>query len=100
MTVIDSAQAEADSEGDRRFSGKYLDLEPDLRDLRRAARLAEIQVLLAIGQLGHDPSGKCVEVPDAENVELAVLAVEDVLRRAKELEALYDSAFGGQWQQA
>jgi hypothetical protein len=40
--------------------------------------------------------GKCVEVPNAENVELAVLAVEDVLRRAKELEALYDSAFGGQ----
>jgi hypothetical protein len=78
---------------DRR--GAYMDLEPDLRDLRRAARLAEIQVLLAIGQLGHDASGKCVEVPDAENVELAVLAVEDVLRRAKELETLYDSAFGG-----
>jgi hypothetical protein len=79
---------------DRCFSQRYLELEESIHDLRRSALLALRQTLATLGELSHDPaSGKCIEAPDADDLQLAVLTVDDVLRRAKELEALYEAGF-------
>ena len=68
---------------------RLVDLEPDLRDLRRAARLAEKQLHNAISNLAF-VDGKYTEVPDAEEAELAIFAVESVARRAEELEQMFN----------
>lgn len=52
----------------------FLALEPDVCDLARMARLAELQLQKAIGDLRHE-DGICVEVPDTENAEIATFAV-------------------------
>jgi hypothetical protein len=77
---------------DNTFREPYMGLEPIIRDLKRAALLACRQTHEAIGELRHD-AGKCAETPDADDIDLAVLTVDDVHRRAKELEDLYDAGF-------
>jgi hypothetical protein len=77
---------------DKHFSNRFSELEPDLRDLRRAARLAALQLDRAVGELSF-VDGKYTEVPDAEHTELAILAVGSVLRMAQELERMYDEGF-------
>ncbi len=78
---------------DDTFREPYMGLEESIRDLRRAALLACRQANEAIGQLRHDDIGKCMQAPDANDVELAVLTIDDVHRWAKELEDLYDAGF-------
>src|SRR5947209_357634 len=77
---------------DRWILKELLNLETDLRDLRRAARLAERQVYKAVGNLSV-VDGKYVEIPDYEDVDLAVFAVETVTKNAKELEIMFDRCF-------
>jgi hypothetical protein len=52
--------------------------------LTRMARLAEIQVNRAVGQLSY-VDGKCTEPPEAESAELAVFAVSQMADMAKEV---------------
>lgn len=49
-------------------------LEPEVCDLTRMARLAELQLHKAIGDLEYE-DGICVEAPDTEDAELATFAV-------------------------
>jgi hypothetical protein len=74
---------------DPAFSRAFSDLEPDIRDLPRIARLATQQLYKAVGQL-KIANGKYIEVPDAGDTELAIVAAEIMLRMARELEQTYD----------
>lgn len=49
------------------------------------ARLAEIQLQKAIGDLRYE-DGICVEVPDTEDAELATFAVSLLTEKVRELE--------------
>jgi hypothetical protein len=59
-------------------------LEGKIADLARCARLATEQLHRAVGELGFS-GDKYVEVPDADDTELAIYAVQQVFERAKEL---------------
>ena len=83
----------ADSE-DRLLAVTYADLEHEVTDLTRMARLAEIQVDNAIGQLSL-VDGKYTEPPEAEATDLAVFAVSQMAGMAKRFQELYYSAFKG-----
>jgi hypothetical protein len=58
------------------FAGAFLELEPEIRDLTRAARLAQLQLHEAVGELRCDAHGNYIELPDKETVELATFAVD------------------------
>jgi hypothetical protein len=73
---------------EKALASAFQDLESEVCDLPRAARLAQLQVHEAVGEL------KCsgrqyTEVPDYEAVELAVFAVDQVMDAAKKIEQLY-----------
>src|SRR5215210_3602901 len=74
----------------------YSDLEPEVTDLRRMARLAEIQVNKAVGQLSCK-DGKYVEVPDYEATDLAIFAVSQMAKMVERFEELYYRGFGEDW---
>ena len=65
------------------------DIEAGIFNLKRAARLAQLQLHIAIGELQYDASGNCIEPPDAENADLAVSAVDQVFDLAEKLERLH-----------
>lgn len=79
-------------EGDRALSHAYMELEPEVTDLARMARLAEIQVNKAVGQLSYE-DGKYIEVPAYEATDLAIFAVSQMAVMAKRFEELYFRAF-------
>jgi hypothetical protein len=58
------------------------------------ARLAEIQVNKAVGQLACQ-DGKYIETPDYDATDLAIFAVSQMADMAKRFEELYYSAFRG-----
>jgi hypothetical protein len=84
-------KTEADAKA-REVSSALFDLEGDLRDLPRIARLANEQLHRAIGELAFDGS-EYTEIPNYAKTELAIFAVSQVAQMAKDLEALYDRAF-------
>jgi hypothetical protein len=69
----------------------YSDLESEVTDLTRMARLAEIQVLKALQLQCED--GKYIEVPDGEDADLAMFAVSQMAKMAERFEELYYRAF-------
>ena len=88
--VDDSPLVPARAKQDRAFASAYFDLESDVRDLTRAARLAQVQLHSAVGQLSPDGHGSYIEAPDQEPTELATFAVDHVAAMAKRFEELYD----------
>jgi hypothetical protein len=73
----------------RDYYGAYFELESEIRDITRAARLAQIQLWRAVGDLGH-ADGNCIEIPEADAIELAVFAVDQVAKATKSMEKTYD----------
>jgi hypothetical protein len=69
-----------------------LEIESSLRDLPRAARLAEEQLHWAIGELAFNGS-EYTEIPNYAKTELAIFAVSQVAKMAKDLEGLYDRIY-------
>ena len=69
-----------------------LEIESSLRDLRRIARLAEEQLHRAIGELAFNGS-EYTEIPNYAKTELAIFAVSQVAKMAKDLEGLYDRIY-------
>ncbi|OKO67359.1 hypothetical protein AC630_40405, partial [Bradyrhizobium sp. AS23.2] len=80
-------------EGER-LAQAFRDLEPDVCDLTRMARLAELQMHKAIGDLRHD-DGICVEVPDTEDVQLATFTVFLLTEKVRDLEQEWCRLFNG-----
>jgi hypothetical protein len=76
------------------FAHAFSEIEGDVRDLAKMARLAEIQLHQAVGELRCD-NGKYIEIPDQEATDLAIFAVSKMAEMAKHLEQLYDSFHGG-----
>ena len=72
------------------MSNAYSDLEPEVANLARMARLAEIQLNKAVGQLRCE-DGKYVEVPDYEATDLAIFAVSQMAKMVERFEELYYS---------
>lgn len=70
------------------FSDAFAELEGEVYDLARAARLANEQLYRAVGELQTDGT-RFVEVPDANDTELAMFAVSQVLKMAEELRSLW-----------
>jgi hypothetical protein len=70
----------------------FLEIESELRDLPRIARLADEQLHRAIGELGC-AGRKYTEVPDYAEVELALFAVSKVAQMAKDLESQFDRIY-------
>ncbi|MGY4509300.1 hypothetical protein [Bradyrhizobium sp. USDA 3650] len=66
------------------FARAFCDLESNVCDLTRMARLAQLQVHEAIGELKYE-DGTCVEVPDTESVGLAMFAVSLLTEKVREL---------------
>jgi hypothetical protein len=77
-------------------SRKFLssEIECAVCDLPRMARLAELQLYQAVGELEHR-DGKIVEIPDAASTELAVFAVSKMAQMAEQFEQLYLSDLRG-----
>ena len=75
------------------FSGAFIDLEGEVQDLTRGARLAQLQVHAAFGELKRDNDGNYAELPEKEAGELAVFAVGQVFEMARRLEELYDRQY-------
>jgi hypothetical protein len=71
-----------------RFSDAFQTLEPEVCDLTRMARLAQLQLGKAVGNLPF-ADGKYTEPPEAEATGLAVLVVGQMADMAKRLEELY-----------
>ena len=70
------------------FSNAFIELESDICDLTRGARLACEQVLRAIGELNVDENtDKYTEAPDVKAAELAIFAVDQMHKMARDLEA-------------
>lgn len=69
-------------------------LEPDVCDLTRMARLAELQVHKAIGDLRYE-DGICVEVPDTEDAELATFTVSMLTEKVQRLKCEWYRLFNG-----
>ncbi|MGL9621571.1 hypothetical protein QRQ56_26505 [Bradyrhizobium sp. U531] len=67
------------------FARAFCNLESNVCDLTRMARLAQLQVHEAIGELKYE-DGTCVEVPDTESVGLAMFAVSLLTEKVRELE--------------
>ena len=76
------------SQENERFSKAFSGLEGEICDLTRMARLAQLQLHKAIGDLEYE-DGKCVETPSTEPAELAIFAVDLLASKAKELEQMW-----------
>ena len=70
----------------------FSEIEPDVRDLVRMARLAELQLHQAIGEL-QCKDGKYIEIPDREAADLAIFAITKMAEMAKQFEQTYDRLF-------
>jgi hypothetical protein len=77
---------------DRLLSNAYSDLEGEVDDLARMARLAEIQVNKAVGQLSCKDE-KYIEAPDYEAADLAIFAVSEMAKMAERFKEIYYKAF-------
>ena len=71
-----------------KFSEAFSELEGHICDLTRMAKLATQQVYRAVGELKFDGK-KYLEVPNADDTELAIFAVGQVLEMTKKFDALY-----------
>ncbi|OKO73192.1 hypothetical protein AC630_29090, partial [Bradyrhizobium sp. AS23.2] len=76
------------------FARAFCSLESDVCDLTRMARLAQLQVHEAIGELKYE-DGTCVEAPDTESTELATFAVALLTEKVRELEREWYRLFNG-----
>jgi hypothetical protein len=74
------------------FAKAFTGLEGDVCDLTRMARLAQLQLHEAIGELRYE-DGKCVEMPDEENVDLAIFTVSLLNDKVKELKETWYRLF-------
>jgi hypothetical protein len=70
------------------FASAFHDLEGEVCDLTRMARLAELQLYEAVGELSF-VDGKNTEPPKVEATDLAVFAVSQMAVLAKRFEELY-----------
>jgi hypothetical protein len=75
-----------------RLAKGFSEIESSLRDLPRIARLAEEQLHWAIGELAFNGS-EYTEIPNYAKTELAIFAVSQVAKMAKDLEGLYDRIY-------
>jgi hypothetical protein len=85
-------RATVDLSEDRRNSRAFSDLEPEVVNLSRMARLAEIQLDKAIGQLACK-DGNYIEAPEYEAADLAIFAVSEMAKMTKRFDDLYYSVF-------
>jgi hypothetical protein len=83
------AQANTDNSTMVTLADAFQELESEIADMTRMARLAEQQLWRALGNLACK-DGKYIELPDAETTGLAVFAVQKMHDMAKELEAKYE----------
>jgi hypothetical protein len=74
------------------FFAAFSELEGEICNLTRAARLTELQLYKAVGQLSF-VDGEYTEIPEAEATELAIFAVSQTSAMAKRLEELYLGLF-------
>jgi hypothetical protein len=77
----------------REVSSALLDLESNLCDLPRIARLAEEQLHRAIGELEFNGS-EYTEIPNYAKTELAIFAVSQVEQMAKDLKGQFYRIYG------
>jgi hypothetical protein len=70
------------------FADAFSELEAEVCDLTRMARLAELQLYEAVGELAF-ADGEYTELPKREATELAVFAVSQMADMAKRFEELY-----------
>jgi hypothetical protein len=70
------------------FAAAFHALEGEVCDLTRMARLAELQLYEAVGELSF-VNGEYTEPPNAEATGLAVLVVSQMADMAKRFEDLY-----------
>jgi len=84
-TDVPNLEERADAE-QRRMSEAFSDLEDDICDLPRAALLAVQQLYRAVGELRLE-GGKYVEVPCVDDTELAIFAVDQLLKMTRDLMA-------------
>jgi hypothetical protein len=70
------------------FAEAFHALEGEVCDLTRMARLAELQLYEAVGELSF-VNGEYTETPKVEATELAVFAVSQMADMAKKFEDLY-----------
>ncbi|WP_063686011.1 hypothetical protein [Bradyrhizobium stylosanthis] len=97
MTAISTSDASPlppPSQADKNLAQAFRDLEPDLCDLAQMALLAERQLHRAIGDLKYE-NEVCVEVPDTEDAELAMLAVSLLAEKVRELKREWYRLHGG-----
>jgi hypothetical protein len=70
------------------FSSAFSDIEGEICDLTRMARLAALQLHEAVGELPI-VNGEYTEAPNVEATDLAIFAVSQMAVMAKRLEELY-----------
>lgn len=70
------------------FARAFCGLESEVCDLTRMARLAQLQVHEAIGELRYE-DGTCVESPNTESTELATFAVSMLTEKVQGLREWY-----------
>jgi hypothetical protein len=87
-----ASECESNNSKDTHSRHLYFEIEGGVPDLTRMARLAELQLHEAVGELQHR-DGKIVEIPDTEATELAIFAVSQMAIMAKKFEELYLSSF-------
>ena len=85
LTIAGGTEAETDNTTEK-LSDAFQELESDILDMTFASKLAMQQLGRAVGNLSCR-DGKYVELPDVEQTELAVFAVQKMHDMAKELEA-------------
>ena len=91
MKVIDFPIADrpiSESEIDKLHSRAFTSLEGEVCDLARMARLMQLQVHEAIGELRF-VDGKYTEAPNGEATELAIFAVSQMADMTKRFKDLY-----------
>jgi hypothetical protein len=81
-----------DCSEDKLLASAYSDLEPEVTDLTRMARLADLQLYKAVGGLSCKDK-KYIAIPDYEATDLAIFAVSEMAKMAKRFEDLYYRAF-------
>ena len=86
--MISSIYAPALAAECEHFSSAFSDLEGEICDLTRMARLAELQLYEAVGELPF-VGGEYSEAPNLEATELAIFAVSQMAVMAKRLEEIY-----------
>jgi hypothetical protein len=82
-----SGQTKFNAVAEKHFSDAFRSLEGEVCDLTRMARLAQLQLHEAVGELTF-LDGKYKAPPDVEATELAIFAVDQMADMAKKLEEL------------